>query len=154
MEGGRLPSRTECEGVNRLEWVFVGLVFAHLAAVLVHTVAHLALQILPGPADTVFIVVVIMVAPVASLPILRFNRPLASGLLAVVMAAAFAYGVQGHYLVSGPDNVTIIASDPWTLVFVVTGAVLGVLQVASVIVAAIVFSRSVRTPSGPGEQPG
>ena len=138
--------------MNRLDGVFITLVFAHLGAVLVHTVAHLASQILPGPADTAFILAVILIAPVATLPILRFNRPLASGLLAVVMAAAFAYGVQGHFLTPGPDNVSVVASDPWTLVFVLTGAIIGMIELAAVIVAAAVFSRAVRTPSASREQ--
>lgn len=140
--------------MNRLEGAFIAIVFAHLGAVLVHTVAHLALQILPPPADTAFILGVIMIAPVATLPLLRFSRLVASGLLAVVMAAAFAYGFQGHFLAPGPDHVTIAASDPWTLVFVATAAVIGALEIAAVVVAGILFSRSVRTPSGSGGRPG
>lgn len=139
--------------MNRLEGLFIGLVFAHLGVVLVHTVAHLGLQILSGPADTAFILAVILIAPVTTLPILRFNRPLASGLLAVAMAAAFVYGVQGHFLAPGPDNVSI-GSDPWTLAFVATGAILGGLELAGVIIAAAVFRRAVRTPSGFPEQSG
>ena len=140
--------------MNRLDGVFIAVVFAHLGAVLVHTVAHLALQILPAPADTVFILAVILIAPVATLPILRFNRPLASGLLAVVMAAAFVYGMEGHFLVPGPDSVSIVASDPWTFVFVVSGAVIGALELAAVFVAAVVFSRALRSPSASREQSG
>lgn len=137
--------------MNRLEGLFLAVVFAHLGAVLVHTIAHLALQVLPPPADTVFILGVILIAPVATLPLLRLNRLLASGLLAIVMAASLAYGVQGHFLAPGPDHVMIVASDPWTLVFVATGAVIGILEVAGVIVAAALFSRAVRIPSGFGE---
>lgn len=138
--------------MNRLEGAFIALVFAHLGAVLAHTVAHLALQILPPQADTVFILSVIMIAPVATLPLLRFSRLVASGLLAIVMAAAFAYGFQGHFLAPGPDRVTVVPSDPWTLVFVGTGALIGALEIAAVIVAAILFSRAVRIPSGSGER--
>lgn len=139
--------------MNRLEGLFVALVFVHLAVVLVHTLGHLALQILPGPADTAFILAVIMIAPVTTLPILRFSRPLASGLLAVTMAAAFAYGVQGHFLAPGPDNVPL-GPDPWTLVFVATGVILGGFELAAVIVAAAVFRRAVRTPSESPAQSG
>jgi len=151
--GRGLSETTGRERVNRLEGLFIALVFAHLIVVLVHTVAHLALQILPGPADTAFILAVILIAPVTTLPILRFNRPLASGLLAVAMAAAFAYGVQGHFLAPGPDNVSM-GPAPWTPVFVATGAILGGLQLVSVIVAAAVFRRAVRTPSESPEQSG
>src|SRR5207302_1750370 len=72
------------------------------------------------PTDTVFILGVILIGPVAALPILRFNRPLASGLLIVVMAAAFAYGFQSHFVIPGPALVSTATSDPWTVVTVVT----------------------------------
>jgi hypothetical protein len=134
--------------MNRLDAAFVTVIFAHLALVLVHTVAHLELQIVPGVPDLAFVLAVILVGPVASLPILRFNRPLASGLLAVFMAAAFAYGFQSHFLIAGPDNVSVVAANVWTLVFVATAIGLGVLELIGVGVAAILFSRAVRSPSG------
>src|SRR5205807_1651389 len=96
--------------MRRLTALFIALVFAHLLVVLVHTVAHLELQIIPPPTDTVFILGVILIGPVAALPILRFNRPLASGLLIVVMAAAFAYGFQSHFVIPGPDQVSNVTS--------------------------------------------
>src|SRR5205807_8668724 len=101
--------------MRRLTALFIALVFAHLLVVLVHTVAHLELQIIPPPTDTVFILGVILIGPVAALPSLRFNRPLASGLLIVVMAAAFVYGFQSELVILGTDHVTIVKSDPWTV---------------------------------------
>ena len=132
--------------MNRVEAYFIALVFAHLGVVLVHTIAHLALQILPSPPDTVFILAVILIGPVTTLPILRFNPTLASALLAVVMAGAFAYGFQSHFLIAGPDQVAILGSDPWTLVFVATAVVIGILELASIAVAVTLFGRSIRNP--------
>lgn len=152
MAHGRPPRYVGGEGVNRLAgWIFV-LVFAHLAAVVLHTIAHVALQITPGPADTVFIVGVIMIAPIAALLLFRFSDLLGSGLLAVAMIAAFAYGVYGHFLAPGPDNVTMVAADARTLVFVGTGIGIGTLEIATVMAAAIVFAWTIRTlpaPAGP-----
>jgi hypothetical protein len=139
--------------MNRIEAYFVALVFAHLAVVLVHTVAHLVLQILPPPPDTAFILAVILIGPVATLPILRFSRPLASGVLAVVMIAAFAYGFQSHFLASGADQVSIVASDPWTFVFFVTAIALGILELAGLIVAIVLFAGSINNPSARPGQP-
>src|SRR5207302_10881557 len=45
-----------------------------------------------SPPDTAFILGVILIGPVATLPILRFNSSVASALLTVVMSAAFATG--------------------------------------------------------------
>lgn len=134
--------------MNRLDAAFVAVIFVHLAVVLVHTVAHLELQIVPGPVDLAFVLVVLLIGPLASLPILRFNRPLASGLLAVLMAAAFAYGLQSHFLIAGPDNVSVVGTNAWTFVFVVTAIGIGFLELVGVGVAAILFLRAVRNPSG------
>jgi hypothetical protein len=133
--------------MNRLSASFIAVIFVHLAVVLVHTVAHLELQVVPGPADLAFILAVILVGPLALVPILRFNRPLASGLLAVLMVAAFAYGLQSHFLIAGPDHVSVVATDAWTLVFVMTAIGIGFLEVVAVGVAAIVFVGAVRNPS-------
>src|SRR5438309_8670389 len=73
LEGRTISRRERLAPMNRLDAYFIGLVFAHLAAALVHTVTHLALQLLPAPPDTPFILVLILIAPVAPLPILRFN---------------------------------------------------------------------------------
>jgi hypothetical protein len=134
--------------MRRLVAYFITLVFAHLIVVLVHTVAHLELQILPPPPDTAFILGVILVGPVAALSILRFNRTFASALLAVVMAAAFVYGFQSHLLVPGPDQVAVVAADPWTAVFVGTAIGIAVLELLALLVAVILFVRSIKNPSG------
>src|SRR3981189_3214434 len=140
MEGRRI-SRSRGGTMNRLDAAFVTVIFAHQAVVLVHTVAHLELQIVPGLLDLAFVLGVILIGPLASLPILRFNRPLASGLLAVLMAAAFAYGFQSHFLIVGPDNVAVVANNAWTLVFVSTAIGIGCVELVGVGVAAILFLR-------------
>lgn len=139
--------------MNRMEWGLITLVLAHLVVVVLHAVAHAALQITPGSADGVFIVGVILVAPVAALPLLRIHRLLAYGLLVVAMVSAFAYGLQGHFLAPGPDNV-VVAADPWTVAFVVTAAIIGALEAAAVLVAGLLFWRAIRTPSGSDGPPG
>src|SRR3989475_12690169 len=100
--------------MNRLESYFIAFVFAHLGMVLVHTIAHLWLQILPAPPDTAFILAVIFIGPVPTLPLLRFNRTLASALLPPVMAPAFVYGFHTHFLIAGPDQRATVSPDPGT----------------------------------------
>ena len=132
--------------MSRLDAYFVAVVFAHLVAVLVHTAAHLGLQIVPPPPDIAFILGVILIGPVATLPILRFSQPLASGVLAVLMVAAFAYGFLSHFVIAGPDQVSIVASDPWTFVFAVTAVTIGMIEILGVGVAVILFRRATRNP--------
>src|SRR5881409_1585717 len=77
--------------MERLDRYLIGLVLANLVVNLVYATAHFGLQILPTGLDLVFIVGVILVGPIAALVILRFNPPLAAGLLAVFMGASFVY---------------------------------------------------------------
>lgn len=139
--------------MSRLERYLIAAVLVHLVVVLVHTVAHLVLQILPQPPDAAFILFVILIGPVAGLPILRFNRTLAGGLVAVLMASAFAYGFQSHFLAEGPDHVALVAGNPWTDVFAVTAAIIGALEILTAILGVAVMLSRPRRPSGSAGPP-
>src|SRR5881397_198054 len=90
--------------MERFDRYLIGLVLAHFIATLVHATAHFALQIVPAGIDLLFIVGVIWIGPLVALVILRFNPPLAAGLLAVLMGAAFVYGLVGKVHVSSPEH--------------------------------------------------
>ncbi|HYV09125.1 MAG TPA: hypothetical protein VEL81_06070 [Thermoplasmata archaeon] len=139
--------------MDRLARVLVGLVGLHLAVTVLHAAAHAELHILPAGIDLAFIVGVILVGPVAAVGLLRFHRRVAAMLTAVFMGLSFVYGVSSHFLVAGPDDVSIVSSEAWTTVFVISGAALGVLEIATAVVALVVFWSSARTPSGPVEPP-
>src|SRR5947209_11686452 len=100
--------------MERLDWYLIGLVLAHFVVSLVHATAHFGLQILPAGLDLVFILGVILIGPIVVLVLLRFNPPLAAGLLAVLMGASFVYGIVSHFLVLRPDTVTLIGPPTWT----------------------------------------
>src|SRR2546430_8746155 len=114
--------------MERLDRYLIGLVLANLVVNLVHATAHFGLQILPTGLDLVFIVGVILVGPIVALVILRFNPPLAAGLLAVFMGASFVYGVVSHFLVPGPDNLTLIGAQTRTVLFLPAPLLTGLLQ--------------------------
>src|SRR2546428_3348454 len=135
--------------MERLDRYLIGLVLAHFVVNLVHATAHFGLQILPASLDIVFILGVILVGPIVALIILRFNPPLAAALLAVLMGASFVYGLVSHFLVPGPDNVTLIRSQTWTALCVATAFLLGVLELGGLLVAVIAFWAAARTPSEP-----
>jgi len=135
--------------LERFDRYLIGLVLAHFIATLVHATAHFALQIVPAGIDLLFIVGVIWIGPLVALVILRFNPPLAAGLLAVLMGAAFVYGLVSHFLVAGPDNVAFVGAQTWTVLFVGTAFLFGVLEVGCLLVAVIAFWAVARTPSEP-----
>src|SRR2546425_5020487 len=135
--------------MERLDGSFVGLVVPHFGVTLVRAPALFGLQFLPAGLDLVFILGVILIGPIVALVILRFNPPLAAALLAVLMGASFVYGIVSHFLVPGPDNVTLIGSQTWTVLFVATVFLLGVLEIGVLLVAVIAFWAAARTPSEP-----
>ncbi len=139
--------------MERLARYLVGLVGLHVAVTVVHAAAHVALLVLPAGIDLVFIVAVILIGPVAAVGLLRFYRAPAAALVAAFLGASSAYGFYNHFLVSGPDHVSIVWSQPWTPVFVISGAALGVLEIAAAIVAVFVLRNVARTPSAPAERP-
>src|SRR5881296_4575060 len=134
--------------MERFDRYLIALVLAHFIVTLVHATAHFALEIVPAGIDLVFIIGVILIGPLVALVILRFNPPLAAGLLAVLMGASFVYGIVSHFLVPGPDNVTFLRSQTWTVLFVATAFLLGVLELGVLLVAVIAFWAAARTPSG------
>ncbi len=153
MAGQRLPTTEGLIRLERLARVLVGLVALNLAVTIVHAAAHAELQILPAGVDLAFIVAVIVVGPVGAVGLLRFHRAFGAVLAAVFMGASFAYGVYNHFLVAGPDHVSIVSSEPWTTVFVISGVALGVLEIVTGVVGVFVFRSLARTPSGPAEPP-
>ena len=139
--------------MERLARYLVGLVGLHVAVTVVHAAAHVALQILPAGIDLAFIVAVILIGPVAAVGLLRFYRAPAAAIVAAFLGASFAYGFYNHFLVSGPDHVSIVSSQPWTPVFVISGVALAILEFVAVVVAVFVLLSPARTPSAPAEPP-
>src|SRR5690349_14056793 len=106
--------------MERFDRYLIGLVLVHFIVTLVHATSHFALQIIPAGIDLIFIVGVILIGPLVALAILRFNPPLAAGLLAIMMGASFVYGLVSHFLVAGPDDVVFVGSQTWNVLFVGT----------------------------------
>ena len=126
-------------------WATVTVV-VHTVVVSVHAGAHQALQILPSGFDAVFIGVVFYVAPVVSALLLRSRPGVARPLLFVSMLAGLLYGATYHYILPTPDNVALVASVGWGLVFQATTVVLAVLEPIGVAIG-IILLRTPRPPS-------
>ncbi|MHB8629145.1 MAG: hypothetical protein ACYDBJ_24985 [Aggregatilineales bacterium] len=103
----------------------VALVIIHLAVTLVHGTAHLIDGVLPGPLDTAFVFTVIYVSPIVAAVLLGRQAYFAGALLlAFSMAGALLYGLAGHFLLPGADNVSQQAAGFWPLTFQITAVLL------------------------------
>jgi hypothetical protein len=90
------------------------VVLLHLAVSVIHGTGHEKLHIAISDFQRVFVVAVILAAPVLA-AILLWTRLRAVGawLLLVSMAGAFLFGVYYHFIYASPDNVMMIPPGGW-----------------------------------------
>ena len=81
------------------------VVVAHLAANIAHAIAHANLGVMVSSADAVFIVLVIIAAPIVAAMLWTREPRWGAWLLLGSMSAAVTFGVYGHYLTVSPDHV-------------------------------------------------
>lgn len=105
------------------------VVLLHLAVSIVHGAGHDKLNIAITGFQRVFVLVVILAAPVLAAILLWTRlRDVGAWLLLVSMAGAFVFGVYYHFIDPSPDNVAMIPSGDWKLPFQITAVLLVVLE--------------------------
>ena len=98
----------------------------------IHALAHIGANIWLSFLGNVFVVVVILVAPLVSLFLLHTAQleRLGALLLFLSMLAAFLFGVWNHFLLPGSDNIGHVPPGVWQQPFQVTAVLLTILQAA------------------------
>jgi hypothetical protein len=124
----------------------IGIVLIHLALNIVHGLAHGRLGIGLNTFQNIFVVVVIIVAPlVAAAMILRGRLRPGGALLAISLAGGLVFGVYFHFILPGPDHVTHInlpVSFEMRDVFDVTAVLLALFECLGVLAGVRLFSKS------------
>jgi hypothetical protein len=119
--------------------LIAGLVTIHLAASLWHGSAHTQLAIALPPEKNAFVYVVILIAPIVAAGLV-WTRYISIGLwvLFLAMLGALLFGAYHHYVLVSPDNIAHLPSGSPELHvrFIVTAAVIALLELASALVAA------------------
>ncbi|HJU57046.1 MAG TPA: hypothetical protein VJ715_20845 [Pyrinomonadaceae bacterium] len=107
-------------------------VVAHAAVVALHSTAHEILGVKATPAQLVFIVAIIMAAPlVAGLLLWRGKERAGALLLICSMLGALAFGVYYHFVADTADHVSHVARmSPagWAVVFQATALLLALVE--------------------------
>ena len=107
------------------------IVLAHLLVNIVHGAAHRQLGIGLDPAETLFVVTVIMAGPLVAMALLWTSRQRwGSILLLLTMGASLLFGLYHHFVVPGPDHVGEQAAGPWGATFAVTSWLLLITEAA------------------------
>ena len=119
--------------------VITGLVLIHLVATLWHGSAHKQLAIDLPPEKTLFVFVVILIAPIVA-AVLIWTRYTSMGLFVFLlsMLSALLFGVYHHYVLVSPDNISHLPSgSPGShSQFVTSACIIALLELASALYGA------------------
>ena len=122
------------------------VILIHLAVSLVHGLTHSRLEIGLNVTQTIFVLVVITVAPlVAGYLLLKDKLRSGGALLASSMAAAFLFGVFYHFIAPGADNVNHqLPFDlaNWTRLFDETAVAIAGLEIIGLIFGILLVLKS------------
>ena len=125
------------------------LALIHLLATLWHGNAHTRLAIELPLLKTIFVVIVILIAPLVSVGFV-WTRYLSTGLwiFFLSMLGALLFGVYHHYVMVSPDNVAHLpAGNPeFHSQFISSAAIIAVLELVSTLAAAFfLYSHRARS---------
>lgn len=124
--------------------VITGLVVVHLAASIWHGGAHTSLAITLPAEKTLFVYIVILIAPIVAAALV-WSRFFSIGLWVffLSMLGSFLFGAYHHYLLVSPDNIGHLpAGSPEAhSQFVTSAAVIALLELAAALYGAYCLGR-------------
>ena len=105
------------------------VVTLHAIVVFLHALAHRYIPVPATPTQAIFIVTVIVTAPIVAMVLLWTSfRRTGAILLHCSMLGALIFGVYNHFIAIGPDRVSQIPPSNWQLLFQVTAVLLTVTE--------------------------
>ncbi len=111
-----------------LDGLLILIVLAHLAVTVLHGRAHSGAVVPVSTVASVFIVSVIVTAPIVGAVVLWFfSTEWGAWVLALSLAASLIFGVVNHFILESPDHVARIASE-WKGLFTVTAVLLALTE--------------------------
>lgn len=129
---GFSPKMKESSSTSRTIKFAMVTIVAHAAVGSLHAAAHQTLGVELSPLQLLFILAVIMLAPLIA-ALLLWKRMTATGatLLAGSMAGSLIFGVYNHFVAISPDHVSHVGAMPqkfWALIFQITAALLTLVE--------------------------
>jgi hypothetical protein len=105
------------------------VVYSHAAIVAAHGVAHARLHVELSSGAQAFVLIVIVLGPLAALAVWKSGRPAIGGvMLAAVMAGSLVFGVWNHFVVGGGDHVAHLLEGVWRPVFQLSAGLLALAE--------------------------
>lgn len=130
-------------------WLGVGIVLAHFIVVMFHGSAHTNLKIDLATWQTIFLLIVVVLAPIVA-AILIWTRLSRFGfvLLAASMAGALLFGIYFHYLAISPDHVSHLPPGDAQGTFRLTALLLAITEAIGLTIG-LAYSRGTANGAGP-----
>ncbi|MGZ5436062.1 MAG: hypothetical protein ACXWID_06705 [Pyrinomonadaceae bacterium] len=131
---------------NRTKLLGLGIILAHLGISVFHGVAHQGAMVALTTFGSVYVLVVITLAPLVAGALL-FTRWARIGalLLALSMLGSLAFGGWYHFLSATNDHVSQV-HGPWRSTFLWTAIVLAVSELVGVMIGISAF-RAIQDPA-------
>ena len=126
-------------------WIAIAVV-AHLIVNVLHGQAHTSLKVGLSNWQNVYVVTVILLAPLVALALsfTRYARA-ALWLLLVAMLGALIFGACYHYVIISPDHVAHLPPGDARGMFRTTALLLVLTEIFGVLVAAVALRKSTGT---------
>jgi hypothetical protein len=123
--------------VNRLAKYVTVIVLAHLLVNVAHGIAHRKLRVGLAPLDEIFVITVILIAPLLAM-VLAWTARRRRGLILLFLSmfASFLFGLYHHFLAMSPDHVRSQPASFWRVAFVLTAYGLLLTEAAGVYIGA------------------
>ena len=131
---------------SRIAWIVTLVVLAHLVVNVLHGQAHTRLAIALASWQRVYVIVVILLAPLVALA-LSWTRYLRAGvwLLLLSMLGSLIFGAVHHYVLISKDHVAHLPPGDARGLFRVTALLLLVTETVGVFVAAMIARSTSKT---------
>jgi len=129
----RSSSSSSCMNGKKLDWPLTVVVGAHLLITIVHAIAHQGAQVLLTRAATVFVLIVIVIGPMAGVAVSTRWQRAGGWIVTATMAGALVFGFVNHFVMASPDHVSHVAA-PWQPLFATTAWLLMLTEADCVVV--------------------
>jgi len=134
-------------GLATLSRVGILVVILHAIVTIPHSIAHTNLQIAMETWQSIYIFVVILIAPIAAAVFIWIRPRSGFALLTISMIGSFAFGVYYHFLATGSDNAFTLPASSWTLTFQLSAWLLAITELGGAVIGSLGLAiRLVQTP--------
>jgi hypothetical protein len=148
MENEKMENRNNTHVLGRnntVRWIGTIAVLAHLIVVVLHGSAHTALRVELNAWQNIYVMTVILLAPLVAVVILwtRYHR-LGLLVLLVSMAGSLVFGACYHYFIVSPDHVSHLPPGDARGLFRTTALLLLLTEMFGIVVALFGLGRAVK----------